>query len=160
MAARSASTLILCAERCILISWAVLMCVPQHPLSYTMSVITGTKNILQGDKDEALWNGRNLYLKMWQPLSCLYQQYVTWGSMTLSPPSGVLGSQHSTCNMQYDINVQFRYIIQWKINHLKRAWYHHNLWMPLKCRLSQTWNIGAKINTQSFSSTRHRTAQD
>jgi len=65
MAARGAYTLILCAERCILISWAVLMCVPQHPLSYTIPTITGTKYTLQGDKDEALWNGRNLYPKMW-----------------------------------------------------------------------------------------------
>jgi len=91
---------------------------------------------LQGDKDEALWSGRNFYLKMWQALSCWYQQYVTWGSMTLPPPSGVLGSQHSTCNMQY-INLQFRYTRQWKINHLKRVRYHHNLWMPLQCRLRQ-----------------------
>ena len=142
-----------------MISWAVLMCVSQHPLSYAMSGITGAKNILQGDKDEALWNGRNFYLKMWWALSCWYQWYVTWGSMALPPPSGVLGSQHSTCNMQYDIKLQFRYTIQWKINHLKHAWYH-NLWMPLQDRLSQTWNIGAKINTRSFSCTRHWTVQD
>jgi hypothetical protein len=154
MAARGVYTLIICAERGILISWAVLMCVPQHPLSYTTSAITGTKNVLQGDKDEALWHGRNFHLKMWHALSCWYQQYVTWGSMTLTPPSGVLGSQHSTCNMQYHINLQFRYTIQWKINHLKSAWYHHNLWMPLQWRLSQTWNNGAKIKTQSFSCTK------
>jgi hypothetical protein len=126
MAARGTYTLIICAERCILISWAVLMCVPQHPLSYTYA-INGTKNILQGEKDEALWNGRNFYLKMWQTLSCWYQQYVTWGSMSLPPPSGVLGSQQSTCNMQHDINLQFRYTIQWKINHLKHAW-----WRPVE----------------------------
>jgi len=101
MAARGAYTLIIYAERCVLVSWAVLMCVPQHPLSYTMSAITGMRNILQGDKNEALWSGRNIYLKMRQALSCWYQQYVTWGSMTLPPPSGVLGSQHSTCNTQY-----------------------------------------------------------
>jgi len=99
MAARGAYTLIICAERCISISWTVLMCVPQHPLSHTTSAITGMKNILKGDEDEALWNGRKFYPKMWQALSCWYQQYVTWGSMTLPPPSGVLGSQHSTCNM-------------------------------------------------------------
>jgi len=35
-------------------------------------------------------------------------------------------------------------------NHLKCVWYHHNLWMPLQCKLSQTWNIGANIKTIHF----------
>lgn len=76
--------------------------------------------------------------------------------MTLPPPSGVLGSQYSTCNMQYT-NLQFRYTIQWKINHLKRVRYYHHLWMPLQCRLRQL-NMKHWWNTQSFSSTRHGTA--
>jgi hypothetical protein len=38
---------------------AVLMCALWHPLSYTMYTITAMKNILQGDKNEALRNGRN-----------------------------------------------------------------------------------------------------
>lgn len=94
------------------------------------------------EKHSARWQGwgtlkwTDLYLKTWQALSSWYQQYVTRGSMTLPPPSGVLGSQNSTCNMQY-IYLQFRYTIQWKINHLKHARYYHNLWMPLQCRLSQ-----------------------
>ena len=45
-------------------------------------------------------------------------------------------------------------------HHISTGVYHHNLWMPLQCRLSKKWNISAKINTPSFSCTRHWTAQD
>jgi len=45
-------------------------------------------------------------------------------------------------------------------HHVSTGVYHHNLWMPLQCRLSETGNISAKINTPSFSCTRQWTAQD